>query len=344
MQEPEGDVEQPKVSPPPSNFTEGTQIQWSWDATSLSAFLKCPRYYKLAIIDGYRGDSIHLRWGSEFHMALEDYDRSRAHGVNHDDSIHDTIRALLERIADWEPEPETKSEELKTKPNLLRSVVWYLDHYHPDKAETLVLQNGAPAVELSFNFPLEWGPTHQVWSTTLDLDKILNAPEGTPPGIPYHLCGYLDRVVVFNDDLYVMDRKTTTSTPGSYYFDRFDLDTQMTLYTLAGQIILKSPIKGVIVDVIQVAVGFTRPVRGFTVRTPDQLEDWLEQLRWWLEQAETCAIRDVWPQNLTSCDKYGGCDFRSVCSKSPSVQQKFLEGSFKGERRSWNPLEPRGPK
>ena len=39
---------------------------------------------------------------------------------------------------------------------------------------------------------------------------------------PYMLCGHLDRVVEFNGGTYVMDRKTTTSTIGSSWFDQFD--------------------------------------------------------------------------------------------------------------------------
>jgi hypothetical protein len=306
----------------PSNFISGTQIQWAWDATSISAFLRCPRYYKLSIVDGWGGgDNIHLRWGNELHRSLEDYDRAKTTGRSHDDAVHDTIRALLSRIHEWDPSPRTKAEELKTKSNLLRSVVWYLEHYNPDPAETVILANGSPAVELNFNFGLEFGP---------------KAVEG----IPYSLCGYLDRVVEFNGDRFVMDRKSTSTTPGSYYFERFDLDVQMTTYTLAGQVILQSPIRGVIIDAIQVAVGFTRPVRGITYRTPDQLDEWLNQLRVWLSLAETFATADFWPMNLTSCDKYGGCQFAGICSKSPSVRERFLAGQTQRSER-WNPLKPR---
>jgi hypothetical protein len=138
-----------------------------------------------------------------------------------------------------------------------------------------------------------------------------------------------------------MDRKSTTTTPGSYYFDRYDLDEQMTVYNLAAQVLLKSPIKGVIVDVVQVAVGFTRPVRGFTYRTPDQVNEWLDHLRIWMEYAESCEAKSFWPMNLTSCDKYGGCEFRHVCSKSPAVRERFLKQDFI-RSEPWNPLIPRG--
>lgn len=301
--------------PGPSPFLEGTQLQFAWDSTCLGHLKKCPRYYQYKILEGWAkpGDAIHLRWGQEYHAALEDYDRSIAVGVKHDDAIHDTLRALLGRIEDWTPEPASKSEELKTKENLLRSVVWYFEHYNPDPAETFRLANGKPAVELSFQFEIDDG---------------------------YLLCGHLDRVAQFSGDLYVMDRKTTSSTPGSYYFDQYHVNNQMSLYTLASQILLQSPIRGVIIDVVQVAVNFSRFTRGFTYRTPDQLEEWLEHTKSWLRLAEGYATEGFWPMNDTSCDKFGGCEFRSVCGKSPGVRDRFLESEFE-RREPWNPLKPR---
>src|SRR5712671_1919954 len=105
----------------PSPFLSITSIQYAWDATSLEALKRCPRYYQYTMIENWqgRGDAIHLRWGSEFHYALEDYERSKATGISHDDSVHDTLRALFQRITDWKPKPGTKSEELKSKENLI---------------------------------------------------------------------------------------------------------------------------------------------------------------------------------------------------------------------------------
>jgi len=304
-----------------------------------------------------RGDAIHLRWGQEFHYAIEDYERSRAAKLTHDDSVFDTVRALVGRIASWEPSPRTKSEELKSKDNLLRTVVWYLDHYENDAAETVILANGKPAVELSFQFELEFGPQAKPHKWMLRKDnetwdcyicgKTMHESQRDPDNLgtcttqPYLLCGHLDKVVKFSGDLFVMDHKTTTSTPGAYFFDNFNPHNQMTVYTIASQTIMKSPIKGVIVDAVQIAVGFSRPVRGITYRTNDQLEEWLGDTQRWLRAAEGYAEEDFWPMNDTACGMYGGCRFREVCSKSPSVRQKWLESNFTQENERWNPLKPR---
>lgn len=313
-----------------SPFLPGTHIQYAWDSTSLGWLKTCPRLYQYHMIDGWSHleTPIHLRFGIEYHQALHDYEKTKNKQLKHVEALRETVRVLLIRIADWKPKPHTKSEELKTKWNLLRTVVWYLEKFRDDPAETFIQKDGTPAMEVSFKFELDWGPAGS---------RAFPQGEWTQP---YLLCGHLDRIVTFSDAIFVMDRKTTTSTPGSYYFDNFAPDNQMTIYSFAGQVVLDAPIKGVIIDAAQVGKDFSRFVRGFTYRTPDQIEEWIKDLKEWLSLAEGYATEGYWPQNDTACNKFGGCRFREICSKSPHVREKFLEASFeKGER--WNPLIPR---
>ncbi len=311
-----------------SNFLPGTNVQFAWDSTSLGLLKTCPRLYQYTMIDGWttKSEAIHLRFGIEYHQALHDYENFKVGGMDHDDSLRNTIRVLLIRTHDFRPEPQTNSEQLKTRDHLVRTVVWYLDHFMDDPASTVILDNGKPAIELSFRFELDFGP-----------QDTNEHPQ------PYLLCGHLDRVVNFQDDLFVMDRKTTTSTPGPYYFNQFEPNNQMTLYSLASQVILSSPVKGVIIDAAQVAAGFSRFTRSFTYRTRDQLEEWLGDLKYVLTQAEAYATEGYWPMNDTACDKFGGCRFRAICSKSPQVREQFLKSNFikqESEDR-WNPLKKR---
>ena len=306
-----------------SPFLPGTNIQYAWDSTSLGYLKTCPRLYQYTMIEGWTGksESIHLRFGGELHKALEDYERSKAAGIPHDDAVHDTIRELLLRTDDYQPPDDdgSRGEKLKTRKALTRAVVDYLDHYEDNETTTLILADGRPAVELSFKFELDWGPI---------------------PEQPYLLCGHLDKVVEYQSNQFVMDTKTTTSTPGSYYFNTFEPNNQMSLYTLASKVILGTPIKGVIIDAVQVLTDSTRCVRGFTYRTSDQLDEFIYDLEYWFNLAESYAKANYWPMNDTACDKYGGCRFRDICSKSPSVRENFLKSAFtKGEK--WNPLKAR---
>ena len=71
-----------------SPFLPGTNIQYAYDSTSLGLLKTCPRLYQYTMIDGYvaKGESIHLRFGIEYHQALQDYDIARAEGIDHEDA------------------------------------------------------------------------------------------------------------------------------------------------------------------------------------------------------------------------------------------------------------------
>lgn len=315
------------MTPSHSPFLPNTQIQFAWNSTCLGLLKTCPRLYQYTMIDGWasRDESIHLRFGIEYHSALQDYAIARTEGLDHEDSIRHCIRQLQSRVCDWNPDRNTRAGKYKNRESIVSLVVDYLDHFVDDPAVTYVLEDGSPAVELSFRFELDWGPQ----SKEVGHENNNGRTVMTKVDQPYLLCGHLDRVVNFADDLYVMDRKTSLSTLSGYYFNQWSPSNQMTLYALAGKIMLKSPIKGVIIDAAQVLLEKPNAFqRGFTYRTDDQLDEWLVDLRHWLHSAETYATNGYWPQNDTSCDKFGGCKFREVCSRSPQVREQYLKSSF----------------
>ncbi len=302
-----------------SPFLPGTNIQFAWDSTSLGWLKTCPRLYQYSMIDGWRskGNSVHLDFGIWYHRGLELYDRQRSANLNHEDAL----RLVVHEVLAWtwiDGKPWQSEHNLKTRETLVRSIIWYLEQFANDSCKTVQLANGKAAVELSFRLEMPWPAS---------------------PTQPYVLSGHLDRVVEFQGAFYVMDRKTSSTTIGSYYFDQYDPDNQMSLYSMAARVIYQTPVRGVIIDAAQVAVGFSRFVRGFTFRTESQIEEWLANTREWLKLAEGYAQSGFWPMNDKSCHQYGGCVFRKVCSKSPEVRQKFLETDF--EKRPWNPLEVR---
>jgi hypothetical protein len=315
-----------------SPFLPGTHIQVAWDSTSLGWLKVCPRLYYYQMVEGWSSqeESVHLRFGQEYHHALQDYDVSRASGIRHDDAVHDTVRELLIRTADFDPDHKTK-----TRSGLVRTVVWYLDQFRNENTKTHILTDGKPAVELSFRFELDWGPAS--W-----------ADNGVQ--VNYILSGHLDRVVSMNDDLFVMDRKTTTAAPGAWFFSQFEPDNQMSLYSFAGQVVLGTPVRGVIIDAAQILEDESRFGRGFTYRTPAQTQEWVQDLKYWLTLAEQYAINNYWPMNDKSCGHYrsekddrAGCPFREICGKDPSVRETFLKTQFTklDEQSRWNPLKPR---
>lgn len=324
------------------------------------------------MVDGWqgKGENIHLFFGQLFHSAMEEYEVYRMGGMDHEASLREVVKNALK--ATWMPCPRCFGQGLvpsthetdiecpschgnsygpwtvdtshkpgnyKNRSSLIRSIIGCLDHYnrgHDDPAETVQLEDNSPAVELSFRFDLDWGPN----ATFIREGETREGAYRQP----YILCGHLDRVVNYQDQKFVVDYKTTTTTPSDYYFDQYNPNNQMTLYTLAGGVVLDTHIKGIIINAVQLLLE--KPdkfVRGITYRTQGQLDEWLRDLEWWLNQAEAYAEANYWPMNDTACDKFGGCKFRGICSKDPEVRERFLAASFVKlpvEER-WNPLKPR---
>ena len=303
------------VENPPSPFIEGTCIQFAFDATTLELVKRCPQLYKYKM-DGWttKEENVHLRWGQEMHTAFHNYELLRADGIEHEEAVFHTVREILYATEDWNPD-----HKYKNKAFLIRSVIRKLDKYKDDTAVTVKLANGKPAAEVSFRFELDYGPT---------------------PERPYVLCGHLDRVVDFNREIFFEDYKSTTTTPSEWYWNQFHPHNQMTLYTLACQIVFQTNIKGGIIHSGQLMMDDTRFTRGFTYRTKAELEEWLVDLKYWLGQTVKWANDNYWPKNDTACDKYGGCKFREICNKDPGVRDKFLRSNFVKEE-PWNPLKPR---
>src|SRR5260370_21448257 len=209
--------------PVQSPFIPGTQLQFAWDSTSLGYLKTCPRLYYYHMICGYvaKDESVHLRFGGEYHSAIQDFENHRANGLEYEEALRETIRQLLIRIKDWDPDTSTKAGSYKNPRTLVQLVVDYFDNYRQDIAKTVILENGRPAVELSFRFQLDFGPVRY-------------------PETPYLLCGHLDRVASINENIFVIDHKTTTTTLSDFWYSQFSPNNQMTLYTFAGKVVIDS--------------------------------------------------------------------------------------------------------
>lgn len=301
---------------PPKNpaFIPETFLQKAWDSTSMSLFKTCPRKYFYKMIQEWRSktEAIPLAFGILYHSSLEAYDISRCNGES-----HETAQALAVKTA-LTLNPTFQGDDYRNPFTLVRSIVWYTEQFRDDPISTIILANNKPAVELSFRF---------------NLSAI------APDGEPYILCGHLDKLCILNGKTWVLDRKTTKNSLSPSYFSNFLPDQQMSQYQFGANIIQNQPVSGVIIDAAQVGVSFTRFQREIIQRTPAQLDEWHRDLLLFLEQAESCAAAHYWPMNDNSCSKFGGCEFRPVCSKDPKVREIFLEADF--EKAQWNPLQAR---
>lgn len=300
------------------------QLPIAWDSTMLGLLKECPRKFQYVILEGWQssGFAAHLEFGIAYHKALENYDNDKASGVDHDTATLNTVMFCMsygsrdknDRFVPYDA--LFTREPAKTRDTLLRSVLWYLEHFRDDPAQTVVLANGEAAVELSFKI-------------NLDME--------TPDGNPFLLCGHLDRVVDVDGQLWITDRKTTKNQISNRFWSQFTPNNQMSLYYMAGQLALKQPIRGILIDAVEIGATYSRFARHSIMRTPGQQDEWLKDTYTWIMIAMQYATEGYWPMNDKSCGNYGGCPFQPICAKDPKVRQTWLK-SEGYHKRQWNPL------
>lgn len=335
-------------------------VQDVWDSTSLKLASDCLRKYYYVMMEGWQSKelSVHLRFGQHYATALEHYHKARAEGASHDEALFLVVKEALEDTWDRpvcetcygrgevnitaefaannpqyskvdfahricyecqgtghqaEGAPWESGHNLKTRGNLIRTIVWYLETFEEDTCSTYILSDGRAGVEYSFKLPVDNGVVFS---------------------------GHIDRLVNYAQGIYVQDQKTTGSTITARYFEGFAPDIQMSMYTFAGKAIYDIPVKGVIIDAAQIAVGFSRFERGFTFRDEPQLNEWYDTMMRKIEETQAATREQYFPMNTQACGNYGGCPFRQVCSRTPAIRPQFLKGAFV-QGPSWDPMRSR---
>lgn len=310
----------------PSPFSKTLpSFQIAWDSTSLGWLKTCPQLYAYQQ-EGWttRSKNLHLIFGSAYASGVERYAHQRVTGASHDEACVYVIRWLLTELGErdetgdwhpWEPDPTVSDANVKNRYTLVRSLIWNFEDRLGTPFTTLILSNGKPAVELTFNF---------------DFAEI--------GGERVSLSGHLDEVVEHDGGLYIKDDKTTKSALDANYRSHYSPNNQMSLYTIAGKVVLDLPIRGVLIRAAQIGVNFTRFSTFQVPRPQPVLDEWMRDTIQWITQARQYAEEGHWPKNDTACHL---CAFKSVCSVSPSHRKSWLENDFI-LRKPWNPLESRG--
>lgn len=316
-------------------------LQFAWDSTSLGSFKECERKYYYAVVCGYQTpvEQIDLTFGIHYHALLDHFEKRAAQGQDFTDNQREMVREALsigvyvpadeELYPHSDPvwQPWDSDHPNKNKRTLIRSVIWYTENTKQDVLSTVKLADGTSATELSFRYELGTKTTYG--------ENIL-------------LCGHLDRLVHFGSDIFFLDYKTTKSTINAEYFKRYLMDNQMSNYSVGAKVAFGMPVKGGIVDAVQLAVSFSRFERGFIHRNEENLEEWLDQAQTYINRAQAAAVNAKGLQEI-GLDPAGAylmndkacflCHFKDICAKHPKVRGSFLEGNF--VKRQWDPLLPR---
>lgn len=212
------------------------------------------------------------------------------------------------------------ADSTKNRHTLLRAVVWYVDEQREEGGvQPYAFPDGKAAVELSFQVPL---------------------PVNNPDGTPYILCGHIDSLAQFGEEVGIRERKTTKASVGTQYFDRYSPDIQIDTYDLVGSVMFPTLLsRWVMLEATQTGEGFARFHRHFISSTEGRRSEFLNDLIRWINRAEADAKSGYYPKNEAACYSHGGCPFREICNKDPASRQRWLEAEF--TKKHWNPLKER---
>lgn len=294
-------------------------LQLVWDATSLGTFKECPRKYYYQVIRGYttKKTALALDFGIALHEGLESFYRRQDKGLDFESNVLATVEQLMKHPL--RQNIDSYEDPLRNSKSLVALTLAYLDNYQNDPQATKKFGDGTLGVELHFQF-----------------ESNLKSCSGEM----FSFAGHIDRLVEskFGLGVFVLDHKTTGMALTDHYFSQYNPDTQMTLYTIAGEVCYSTPLNGVIVDAINVKTG--EFARQMTLRSKEYCNEWLEEQRLWLTLAEFFATKGQWPQNDKSCNKYSGCPFKSVCTAPRGLRAQILKEDF--TKRVWDPTQIRG--
>jgi hypothetical protein len=63
-----------------------------------------------------------------------------------------------------------------------------------------------------------------------------------------------------------------------------------------------------------------------------RIQEWIENTIYWCARILEYKETEQWPMNLTSCDKYSGCIYASLCESDPESRLYKIERDFKVEQ------------
>ena len=272
-----------------------------WDTSSLSTFSSCPRLYNLTNLQGYRMKAFGMvtGFGSAIHDAFEILDNAKCTNKSKKEAVRSAVIYILKNYAKDFKQVEDKARGLEAA---LRVIVWRAEEYWEDNIKIARMPDGTPCLEQRFEIP--FGNTGKRFS------------------------GRIDKIVEFENNLYLCDTKTTKASLSDSYFRMYQPSNQVYAYLWAARNILGLDVRGFIIDAVQTGVHFCRFNRAVFNVNQSSLVEWYNDAQYSLSVAETYHAHSYYPANFTSCGNFGGCKFREVCSEPPEHRSIILREDF----------------
>ena len=297
-------------------------------ASRIRCFRDCPRKHRLRYVEGWRAarEPDALALGTAVHAALEEWwDRANAGKP--------ILANALDRLGGLEdPVLVAKAEAM---------IAGYHTAWFHDVPKYEVLE-----LETEFVIPLvnpESGRASRTWK----------------------LAGKLDGLVRERDtgDLYVLEHKTTSDdiSPGSAYWKRLRLDTQVSVYLLGAKALGHGEPVGVIYDVLRKPAhrfGKNDTAGSYLLRMVDAIaadpaKYYARQVVRRMERETREAMTELWlqaqmmhefsrrgiaPPNADACVRFGTCEFFPVCAGEATLEEGEL---YRRAARQHEELSPR---
>lgn len=318
------------------------QLPLNIDATQRSAFVNCPQKFFKEFVLGLRppGLSIDLHAGACFAAALEEtYRGIYCDGLSLDDAL---LRAHAKFLLDWGSfEIPHWKRTSKTLDRVWTAIAGgpaaedrgYFQEYppHTDPVKPFLKIDGSPTMEYTFAIPLE---------PAIDPNGEYDPSERPhmfplhPSGQPFLYCGRFDMLGQHNGRPIPRDEKTTGSSIGQDWKDKWKLRSQFIGYVWALQ---QCGLAATEVCVRGISILKTKIVHAesFQPYSQELIARWYEQLRRDMWRLRRCWDSGTWDFDFAeACTQYGNCIFIDACSSRDG-----LSWLSEMEVRRWNPLE-----
>ena len=338
------------------------RVDWS----SIESLLGCNRSAEYKLIHSRQGGSRSaLTFGAAIHAGLEVWYRNKdkigcdvcdktlglAHQEQEGETITLTREALLTRCysaieSTFAESPPSLFPDYRTSDYAIQSFHSYITHYK-DETLTPYIHEGKPLVEFSFSYPLgkvelptsmfiQWG-----FGTLTNEESQERSAVTVQTHLPVHIewSGIIDMLAVVNDQLYVVDHKTT-SIISQDFFDGFEIAMQPTGYFSAMRAAFPDlPIRGFLANVLacrKPVAAITKSGKPTTSKPFEAFRRQYHYTDWHVSEFKTDALALIeelfanitnkyFPRKTQWCiGKYGKCPYFDVCSLPPESRLDML--------------------
>jgi uncharacterized protein YktA (UPF0223 family) len=274
------------------------------DNTALSGYMRCPRKYKLSMIENWRIKEVRqaLSFGAFWHRLLETHYKTGGDKAQ----VLSTYTKYKDEVPD--------QGDYRTADRALIEYNRYVKRYGlgSDIFATVGYPD-SPMVEIS---------------TAIESDTLI-----------HEYAGKIDRVIKVGDLYYIEDHKTTSRFHKAY-FKEFDLSNQIKGYVwIARQLLPEYPIAGARINLAHILTNKSDFHRHLVTFSDSQIEEWERNTNSWIRRIEESTRNDDFPAHFgdNGCSgKFGRCEYFDVCSTNETIRAQVLAQDF--EQKVWDPL------